>query len=387
MIHLTTRKTALYIIIIFLAVIISCKDKTPQTVPPIEIPVMEVIKKNIPVTMDFVGQTYGEFDIPIRARVDGYLEGMHFDEGSQVTKGQLLYTIDAQPYEADVAAKRSDVAAAQTMLVNAESYLNRIKPLASQKAVSESDLDDANAQFEAAQASLDAAKANLEISKIQLGYTKINAPIDGIIGKTKAKVGEYVGKNPNPVILNTVSDIQNIIVDFFLNENQYLYLAKKTPKAEEDSNNDKNYLELILADGSIFNHKGKVDFVDRQLDASTGSILVQASFPNPEKLVRPGQFVKVRVTIDTLENAILVPQRAVTEIQGQKYVYLVNDSSKVSLTKIETSILYEDLQVIARGLDDSDKVIYMGFEKVKDGQVIKPKIVEYQSPFIDPKSN
>lgn len=380
MTNLVLRQIVSIIFITITAGIVSCKDKQLQTAQPIEIPVMNVISNNIPFSMDFVGQTYGEFDIPIRARVDGYLEGMHFEEGSQVKKGQLLYTIDAQPYEANVAARKSDVAAAQTMLVNAESYLNRIKPLASQKAVSESDLDDAQAQYDAAKASLDAAKANLEIANIQLGYTKIKAPIDGIIGKTKAKVGEYVGKDPNPVILNTVSDINNINVDFFLNERQYIHLARNLTNNEQSNNERENYLELILADGSVFRHKGKVDFIDRGVDASTGSILVQSSFPNPELMIRPGQYAKVRTTGDTIYNAILVPQRSIIEIQGQKYVYIVNDSNKVKLKQIKTGITYKDLQLVLEGLEKSDKVIYMGFEKVKEGNVITPKITEYQQP-------
>jgi membrane fusion protein (multidrug efflux system) len=367
--------------------IAGCKDKTTKQIPPMEIPVMQVVTLDVPVTLEFVGQTYGEYDIPIRARVDGYLEGMHFKEGFAVKKGQLLYTIDAQPYEADVAAKMSDVAQAKTMLVNAESYKHRIQPLAKMKAVSESDLDDAIAQYDAAKAAVDAANANLELSKIQLGYTKIKAPIDGIIGKTKAKVGEYVGKDPNPVILNTVSDIENINVDFYLNENQYLTIAKRSIGKERQEGKEQNYLELILADGSVFDHKGKVDFIDRQVDASTGSILIQASFPNPDKLVRPGQFAKVRVTFDTLRNAMLIPQRAITDIQGEQYVYLVSDSNKVKMTKIITGILYKDLQVVREGLKKSDKYIYMGFEKVKDEMAIKPKIVEYISPDKEQKSN
>ncbi len=387
MIKLNLRHFAYLFIIGSLLFVVSCMDKTQRKMPPLEIPVMQVIQQDVPVIMDFVGQTYGEFDIPIRARVDGYLEGMHFLEGRPVKKGQLLYTIDAQPYEADVAAKLSDVAAAKTMLVNAESYLNRIKPLAEQKAVSASDLDDAVAQYEAAEASVDAAKAKLELSKIQLGYTKIKAPIDGIIGKTKAKVGEYVGKDPNPVILNTVSDLENINVDFFLNESQYLSLAKRSDEQRKRSREDVNYLELILADGYVFNHRGKIDFIDRQVDASTGSILVQTSFPNPEGLIRPGLFSKVRVPIDTINNAILVPQRAITEIQGQQYIYLVNDSNQVRLTEIKTGFTFSDLQVIYEGLSASDRFIYMGFEKVRDNMVINPKVVEYQSPDKEQKTN
>ncbi len=230
---------------------------------------------------EFVGQVYGLKDISIRARVEGFLEGIYFDEGRGVKKGQLLYTIESQPFEADVAAKMSLLAEAKIMFVNAESELNRIRPLAEINAVSQSDLDAAVARFEASQASVEAAEANLRAAQIQLSYTKIKAPISGIIGKTKAKVGDFVGREPNPVILNVVSRIDVILVEFFLTESEYLIVAREWNKNKEleEVEREEPYLELILSDGSIHNHKGIVEFIDREVDPTTGSILLQASFP------------------------------------------------------------------------------------------------------------
>jgi membrane fusion protein (multidrug efflux system) len=195
----------------------SCvKEEQSQPAPP-DIPVFQTIKKDIPIHQEFVGQLYGFKDIAIRARVEGFLEGIHFKEGSQVDKGALLYTLESQPFEADVAAKMSMVAEAKTMLAKAESDLNRIRPLAEKNAVSQSDLDSAVALHEAAIASVEAAEANLKASNIQLSYTKISSPLSGIIGKTKAKVGDFVGRSPNPVILNTVSRIDTVLVEFLAN--------------------------------------------------------------------------------------------------------------------------------------------------------------------------
>ncbi|NOQ96218.1 MAG: efflux RND transporter periplasmic adaptor subunit, partial [Desulfobacterales bacterium] len=253
---------------------------------------------------EFVCQIYGFKDIAIRARVEGFLEEIHFKEGSRITKNTLLYTLESQQFEAAVAAKMSRVAEAQTMLAKAESDLNRIRPLARQKAVSQSDLDAAVALHEAAISSVKAAEANLRAAKIQLGYTKIYSPLSGIIGKTKAKVGDFVGRSPNPVILNTVSRIDTILVQFFITETQYLLLVRRYLSRNDSADRDREeaHLELILADGSLYEHKGKADFIDRQVDPTTGAMLIQASFPNPDELLRPGQFARVKAKVTVVKD-------------------------------------------------------------------------------------
>ena len=223
-----TMKYNLLLVLIVSVLISSCNEKQKQEKQqPQEIQVVEVIQKDVPIYSEFVGQAYGLYDIPIRARVEGFLEGIHFSEGQGVKKGQLLYVIDAQPFIADVASQQSKVAEAKTVLVNAEKELNRYKPLAERNAVSKSDLDAAQATYDAAQASVEAAKANMKMSQINLSYTRMKSPIRGVIGRTEAKVGEFVGREPNPVILNTVSRIDTIRVQFFITEGQYLRLAKE----------------------------------------------------------------------------------------------------------------------------------------------------------------
>jgi membrane fusion protein (multidrug efflux system) len=193
------------------------KEEAPtQAPPPPQVDVYTTKAEDVPIFQTYVGQVYGAKDIAIRARVEGFLKGIHFKEGSVVKTGTLLYSIDSQPFEAQVAAQKGLVAEANTHLTKATSDLARYRPLAAKKAVSQSDLDAAEAQHQAAQGALDAAKANLRAVEIQMGYTKIYSPITGIIGKTKAKAGDFVGRDPNPIILNTVSNTDHILVEFFL---------------------------------------------------------------------------------------------------------------------------------------------------------------------------
>ena len=282
------KKITLHLLCISLLVFFSCSQKEEQQAqaPPTQVTVVVTQAKDVPIYQEFVGQIYGFKDIAIRARVEGFLEGFHFEEGSRIEKGALLYTLESQPFEADVAAKMSRVAEANTRRAKAKSDLDRIEPLAKEKAVSESDLDSAVAQYEASIESVKAAEANLRAGNIQLGYTKIYSPISGIIGKTTAKVGDFVGRSPNPVILNTVSRIDTILVEFFITETQYLQVARHLLSKVEPAvqNARKENLELILADGSLYDHKGKPEFIDRNVDPTTGAILVQASFPNPQEL-------------------------------------------------------------------------------------------------------
>lgn len=357
----------------------SCKEKQAQQASPPNIKVVEVIQKEIPIYKEFVGQVYGFKDIPIRARVDGYLMGIHFREGFGVKKGQLLYTIDPQPYQAKVAEAMGQLAKAKTELVRTDNELKRIKPLAEMKAVSESDLDAALAEHGAAKASVEAAEASLRLAKINLGYTNLKSPISGLIGKTLAKEGEYVGKSPNPVILNTVSRIDNVRVEFFLTESEYLHFFRDFKNDTKDNKRKGASLELILADGSLHKHKGAIDFIDRNVDPTTGAILVQATFPNPEKLIRPGQYAKVKALIEIDKNALIVPQRCIKELQGKYSAYVVNAENKVEIKNLEIAGFYQDYYIISKGLELGDKIIFEGIQKVAAEMLVKPTVIEFKS--------
>jgi membrane fusion protein (multidrug efflux system) len=372
----------LCIFLVLLSLSCSKKEEKAAAPPPPDVTVFQTEAREVPIYREFVGQVFGFKDIAIRARVEGYLEGIHFEEGSRIKKGTLLYTIESQQFEANVAEKMSKVAEAQTMLANAVSELNRIRPLAEQKAVSASDLDSAVARHDASVASLEAAEANLRAAKIQLSYTKIYSPIAGVIGKTQAKVGDFVGREPNPVILNTVSQINTVLVQFFITETEYLlvarrYLAQTKPAKPEDREAS---LELILANGSLYEHKGRPDFIDREVDPTTGAMLVQASFPNPDEILRPGQFAKVKARVENVSNAILIPQRCVTELQGQFSVFVVDDNNTVHKRQVKTGPTINQFWLITEGLKSGERIVYEGLQKVREGVVVNPTVKQIELP-------
>ncbi|MDC9723322.1 MAG: efflux RND transporter periplasmic adaptor subunit [Urechidicola sp.] len=375
-------KNSILILVVSLFVFSSCKEKEVQSLPPQKINVYQVVPKTVPIYEEFVGQIYGEKDIPIRARVDGYIEGIHFEEGSRVKKGDLLYVIDPAPFMEAVVGKQSMVAQAETILVQTESDLKRVKPLAAMDAVSQRELDMAQAQRDASVSALNAAKADLNIANINLSYTKIVSPIDGIIGRTLAREGEYVGKDPNPVILNTVSNINTILVQFFLSENEYLRAARsyaEESKNKIERNKDIVEVQLILSDGSLYNHIGKIDFIDRNVDSSTGTILLQASFPNPKRLIRPGQFARVKIKVMDVKDAIIVPQQCLSELQGQYSVLVVNAENKVEAVQVKIGEKIPGYTIIKEGIKSGDKIILEGLQKARPGMEVIPVVTPYEN--------
>ena len=365
----------------------SSEKKKEAPPPPPEVSVIETKAEDVPLYLEFVGQTTGLKDIDIRARVEGFLEGVHFQEGTFIEKGKLLYTLESQPFEEKVATRMSEVATVNTMVAKAKGDLDRIRPLAKSNAISKSDLDAAQAAYDASLSSLEAAKATQRASEIELSYTKIKSPIDGIIGKTKAKVGDVVGKNPNPVILNTVSQVDTILVNFFITETQYLSVAESLNKALAKEHGELIAdLDLILNNGSVFEHKGRPDFIDREIDTSTGSILVQASFPNPQQILRPGQFAKIRVESEVVKDAILVPQRSVMEIQGLHNVFVVNADNTVENRSVTVGDKVGSSWLVTEGLKPGEKVIYEGLQKAKDGAVVTPVAADIKPTEQDSKA-
>jgi len=377
------------LISVFLTLAIAgCAEKKQVETPVQQINVVEVVQKDVQLHREFVGEVFGEKDIPIRARVEGVLEGIHFQEGLNVKKGQLLYTIDPKPLESKVNAQKSRVAEAETMLAKAKSDLDRYKPLAQKNAVSKSDLDARQAQYDAAISSLEASKSNLESARIELGYTKIYSPISGLIGRTNAKVGDFVGREPNPVILNTVSETNNVKVIFFLTEAEYLELYRQMFETEDGTNTvtvekvrspARRNIYLILSDGRTYDHSGTIDFVDRGVDPSTGTLLVQANFPNPDLKLRPGLYAKVKSELKEEKGALLIPQRSVMEMQGLFSVYLVNDSNKIESRRIITSAKLDDYYLVKEGLKAGEKIVIDGLQKVRPGMEVSPTVIEFKS--------
>jgi membrane fusion protein (multidrug efflux system) len=381
----------IFVAAICAAILPACSKPAASVAPPIEVPVVQVIQRDTPITAERVGQIYGAEDIEIRARVAGFLEGVHFKEGSTVKKGDLLYTIDPREQEEKVAQVQGELASAKTRLVKAESDVRRYRPLAEMNAVSQADLDSAVAEEGAARGQVDAAEASLRSARISLGYTRIASPIDGLIGMTQAKVGDYVGQFPNPIVLNTVSNVASVQARFSITERDYLDLVRRfrtpsdggTPPEGSARTDD---IQLLLADGSLYPHKGSLDFADRQVDPSTGTLRLQATFPNPDRVLRPGQYARVRVVIDTRKGALLVPQRAVQELQGQQMVSIVGADDTVQSRTLQMGPRIGSLWMVEQGLNPGDRVILEGAQKVRPGAKVVPKEVPAPSEGAAPET-
>lgn len=362
-------------------------DDNPANLPAPKVQVYVTEATDVPIFREFVGETLGDSNVDIAARVQGFLEARHFDEGSFVKEGQLLYTIESQPFEEKVAQAQSQLATAQVNLANAKSDLARIEPLAAENAISQIDLDAAQARFEASIESVKAAEAGLRAAELELSYTKVHSPIEGVIGKSIASVGDYVGASANTVVLTTVSYINTIAVQFYLTQAEYLEAARKIKEAEltdqEKNNNTDDDLVLILSDNEVYPYKGSFDFIDRNFDTDTGSILIQSLFPNPDQLLRPGLFARVRAEVAEVKDGILIPQRCVMELQGKFNVLVVNEENKVENRQVQTGPTIKEFWLIKEGLKPGDKVIYEGLQQVKEEQVVTPEIVDIKIPDLE----
>lgn len=370
------RLITLTIIGSFTLCLFGCGEKSPPELPSLEIPVVNVVQQDVPVILEMVGQTLGSSDIPIRARVDGTLESIEFLEGRDVQKDQLLYTIDTRPFDAKVVEAEGYLAEAKTTLVKTKSDLARIRPLAEMNAVSQQDLDAAVAEYEAALGSVQAAEAQVEQAQIDLSYTKIHSPISGRIGLTHAKVGEYVGRDPNPIVLNYVSKIDPIRVRFSINERDYLKYARQFADKRENWNetqSSREGLDLILADGSSLDDKGHVVSFEAAINPTTGTLTLEADFPNPEAIVLAGQFARVRAIVETIDGAILVPQRAVSELQGNFQVMVINQEDIVEVRSVKPGIVHKNLRVIEEGLKPGERVATEGLLRLRNGMKVVPK--------------
>jgi len=360
--------------LLFLLLIWSCGEQEKVSIPPVEVAAFEVVKKDVPIIVEFVGETRGLLDIDITARVDGWVQALHFKEGGAVRKGQLLYTIDPAPFIAKVNQAKGSLAEAKTMVVKAQNDYNRIKPLAEMKAMSQKDLDAAVAALGAAEGKEEASQASLKSAEIELGYTKITSPANGVIGVSKAREGDYVGVPPNHVVLNTVSDISSIRVRFSITEKDYFSLRKQIEEAEKSGQERKKFLPyLYLADGSLYEYTGTMNIADRQVDPETGTLLLEALFPNPDELLIPGLFVRISGEIAVLKDAMIVPQRAVRELQGIYQVVVIDDQNKVSNRNVEVGTKYKDFWVIQSGLEPGDKVAVIGNQALGKGVPVKAK--------------
>jgi membrane fusion protein (multidrug efflux system) len=373
------------------------KEEKVQPQAPI-VEVVEVIQKDVPVYGEWVGTLDGSVNATIRAQVQGYLIKQNYKEGDFVKKDQVLFEIDPREYQAALAQatsalqqskgvlqqSKAEVSRQEARWDNAKANLKRIRPLAEQNAVSQKDLDDsvglelstrsavdaAKAAVIAAEGQVLGAQAAVEKAQLNLGFTKITSPIDGIAGIAKAQIGNLVG--PGSIEeLTTVSTVDPIKCYVSLSEQEYMRAQERRLKPA-----GKVVLDLILSDGSTYPYKGEVAFADRQVDVRTGTIRVAAIFPNPQNLLRPGMFSRVRAEMGIKKAALVIPQRAVTEVQGRYMVAVVSPDNKMAIKPVKVGDRFGQLWVINEGLQLGEKVVAEGTQKVREGMVVSPKPFE-----------
>jgi len=363
---------------VILALFISGCEKPKEQIAasPTTVQVIEVIQKDVPVQQEWVGTLDGMVNAQINAQVAGYLVKQNYKEGEQVKKGQLMYEIDPRTFKASLDEAKGNLARQQAVLKTAQLNLARIKRLLPEKAVSVRDRDNAVGHEASAQADVLVAEAAVETAQLALGFTKITSPIDGVAGISKAQLGDLVGPGTPNNELTSVSQIDPIRAYLGLSEQQYLQFARE--KENRGGQSESIPLELILSDNTTYPHGGKFYFADRQVDASTGTIQVAVLFPNPEKLLRPGQYARIRAVIKTIPDALLVPQQAVTQLQTKYQVAVVNADNTVDIRIVNPGERIGSLWVINEGLQPGDRVIVEGLQKVRQGMKVDPK------PFTEP---
>ena len=356
------------------AVLPGCQEKQEApAAPPPDVLVAPVEQKDVPIYSEWVGTTDGNVNAQIRARVQGYLQAQKYTEGSLVRAGDLMFTIDPRPYQAALDQAKGELDQAAAVLTKTQQDVTRYTPLAAAGAISTQELDNATQANRAAKAAGDSARAHLEKAQLDLDWTQLKSPIDGIAGVSVAQVGDLISEN---TVLTTVSQLDPIKVSFPISEQEYMRYAERMQLAMADQRPREGILELVLSDGSVHPHKGKGSVVNRQVDVKTGTMMIVSLFPNPGNLLRPGQYAKVRAPIETRPGALLVPQRAVQEVQGGYQVAVVGADNKVAMRPVKTGARVGTQWVIEEGLKPGERVVVEGLQKVRDGVTVSPKSAE-----------
>ena len=359
-------------------ILLAACNKQPDALPPkpLKVVVQEAQLSDVPVYLELVGTIDGLQNAEIRARTPGYVESVHYREGYSVKKGDVLFKVDPILAQASVTSAAGSLEDARALLAKSNADVARLKPLVAANAESQQKLDDALANQQAAKARIMSTEGSLQSAKANLSYTTITSPIDGVAGLAKVRVGNLVGQS-EPTLLTTVSTLDPVRVRFAISEQQYLKLSerlvllRKREADGADGGQVRQPLHLILADGSIYAHTGHIDVIERQLDITTGTLAIDAVFPNPNLILRPGQYGKVRGQVDVKRGVVLVPQRAVRELQGGFLVGVVGAGNKVEIRPVTATTQVGSDWVIEKGLKAGELVIVEGLIKAKPGDVVE----------------
>ena len=358
---------------LFLA-LIGCGSETPQAPAPqaLEVTAVTVEAKDTPVIAEFVGKTQSSRRVEIRSRVEGFLDQRLYKEGTLVKEGDVLFQMDRKPFEADLQAAKAELVQQRAKLRNAQANLKRVKPLVEQNAVAQKELDDAEALYRTAAAAVEAAKAKVVQAELNLGYTTITTPVTGLSSFAVQQEGAYIGIGSGS-LLTYVAQLDPMWVEFSVSENQILRSREQEREGllvqpDESSGYE---VEVVLADGTIYPHKGRITFADASLSEETGTFLIRAELSNPDGELRPGQFVRARLKGAIRPNAVLVPQRAVQQGAKGSFVWVVDETGKAEFRPIEVSLWYEDDWFVDQGLKGGETVVVDGAIKLQAGMPVK----------------
>lgn len=350
----------------------ACHKKKPTPPPPLVVHVITLEPTNVPIYKEWIGTLQGNVNAQIRAEVSGYLLTQNYREGSVVKKGQLLFQIDPRPFEALLEQANGKLAQDQAQQSRTQWNVERYAPLAKQNAISQQEYNDAVQANLAALAQLKADQAAVQAAELNLQFTKISSPIEGLAGMAQAQIGDLVG--PSGPILTTVSDINPIKVYFNATEQDYLaYTRLHTNPVERAIHERELRLELILTDGSVYPERGHFYFAGREINPTTGTIQLAGLFPNADYVLRPGQFARIRAVTQMRTNAVVVPQRAVTELQGTYEVATVDAEDRVQLQPITVGVQFGANWLVEKGLHIGQRVIVEGTQKAKQGMKVNPQ--------------
>jgi RND family efflux transporter MFP subunit len=351
----------------------ACKKAAAPVAPPVpEVVVTDVVQRNVPVYSDWVGTTLGFVNADIYPKINGYLLKQNYKDGDHVHTGQLLFQIDDREYKAALDQALGNLGQQQADYKKNQQDLSRYKPLYDQQVISKQDFDHVNQNTRASAAAVAAAQAAVETARLNEEWTQVTSPIDGIAGIAKTQVGNLV--NPT-ALLTTVSQLDPIKVEFPISEREYLHFADKINRHERDGDSKQDPdLEMILADGSTYKYRGRFYVANRQVNIQTGTINIQGVFPNPEYILRPGLYARIRSATEVRKDALLVPQAAVLETQGQYQVAVVGADNKVTLRMVKTGKQVGDLRIVDEGVSAGERVITEGLQKVSDGMEVNPRL-------------
>jgi membrane fusion protein, multidrug efflux system len=353
-----------------LGVAAGCRGREAPPAAPPEVAVTAVVQKDVPVTTEWIGTLDGSVNADIRPKIEGYLLRQFYKEGQFVHAGAPLFEIDPRQFTAALEQSQGAVEQAEVQLSKTGKDVERFTPLAAERAISQQELDDALAAERAAKAALSSTRAARDQAALNLAWTRITSPIEGIAGIAKAQVGDLVNTQ---TVMTTVSTVDPIRVSIGISEREYLRFAKQINRPNYATTQQGPFLDLILDDGTVYAQKGRAVLVDREVDPRTGTMTIRCFFPNPGNILRPGQFGRVRAALQTKTGALLVPQRAVMELQGSYRVAVVGGDGKVDVRAVEPGEKEGSLWVIDKGLELGDNVVVTGLQYVRPGMTVKAK--------------